>query len=460
VTSLDDETRATHAIPEQPSRETPPRAAALGGRSRLLLGDVRIPRTGPADPTDRDAWLLRESWDDHRTQLAARPAGGLWLVDVLEAAELAGCGGGFFPTARKWRAALTRPRGATVVANASESEPISAKDATLLRQRPHLVLDGLALACETLGAARAVVWLHADDVVTRLVVEDAIFERRRAGLPEHDVEVVTGPDSYVAGESSAIEQALSGGPALPLFRGFGPNARDRADRPATVVHNVETLARAALLAHEAAQVGPGQRPSLATGPAHQSVIVTVLTNADRRVMEVPASATIEQVARVAGCAEIPAAVLLGGFGGVWVSPREVGDVAITEPALRAVGATLGAGIVAPLPAHACGVAETAAIAAYLSDSSARQCGPCLFGLESLASRLDELRLGRVRRSVLRRIADDLQAVSGRGACSHPDGATRLIASALDAFAGDFAAHADGRPCDVARSVYIPVPAVS
>ena len=45
-----------------------------------------------------------------------------------------------------------RPRPLTVVANGAESEPVAAKDGTLLRQRPHLVIDGLLLAAEALGA--------------------------------------------------------------------------------------------------------------------------------------------------------------------------------------------------------------------------------------------------------------------------------------------------------------------
>jgi NADH:ubiquinone oxidoreductase subunit F (NADH-binding) len=385
-----------------------------------------------------------------------RPPGRPWIVDVLSAAELAGCGGGFFPAARKWQAALARPAGPTVVANAAESEPISAKDATLLRQRPHLVLDGLALAAETLHAARVVMWLHADDVVTRLVVEDAIAERRLAGEAEPGVELVIAPSTYVAGESSSVEQALAGGPALPTFRGFGPNSRARMDRPATVVHNVETLARVADLADRAVRASP-EWPAELVRLSRQSTIVTVLTSIDRRVVELAAPATVADAIRAAGWVGATDAVLLGGFGGVWANVRRLGRVALAEPTLRAEGATLGAGILAPVPTGACGVAETAEIVGYLAASSAGQCGPCLFGLASLAARLDELRLARSRRSALRRIGEDLDAVRRRGACSHPDGATRMIASALDVFADDFAAHASGRPCETRQAAFIPVP---
>ena len=47
-------------------------------------------------------------------------------------------------------------------------------------------------------------------------------------------------------------------------------------------------------------------------------------------------------------------------------------------------------------------------------------------------------------------------VRGRGACRHPDGAARLVASALSVFARELAAH-DGRSCRAGGRAAIPVP---
>jgi NADH:ubiquinone oxidoreductase subunit F (NADH-binding) len=50
-----------------------------------------------------------------------------------------------------------------------------------------------------------------------------------------------------------------------------------------------------------------------------------------------------------------------------------------------------------LPADTCGVRETSNILAYLAAESARQCGPCMFGLPAIATDFAELARGRARR---------------------------------------------------------------
>ena len=78
------------------------------------------------------------------------------LISDIEAAGLTGRGGAAFPVHRKLRAVLEaadkRRKAPTVIANGAESEPASDKDATLLWLAPHLVLDGLQLAAEAVGA--------------------------------------------------------------------------------------------------------------------------------------------------------------------------------------------------------------------------------------------------------------------------------------------------------------------
>jgi NADH:ubiquinone oxidoreductase subunit F (NADH-binding) len=424
-------------------------------RSQLLLAPARIARTGPATPLDRIEPHVTESRLEHLSRIGPRMPGGLWLIAALQQAQLTGHGGGHFPVARKWRSVLGAP-DLTVVANGAESESLSAKDATLLRQRPHLVLDGLHCALETVGARRGVVWLHESDPFTRRVVEHAIEERRSASVTEAETKVVVGPDTYLAGEASAIVQGLSGGPVLPTYR--GTRARSfRAEHPTALVHNVETLARVALVTRE--RNLERSEPSECCPSAPRSTLVTVLTPIDRQVVELSSTSTLQAVlSRTTWLGpQRPKSVLLGGFGGMWAPWTAASGLELNERAMRRRGLTLGPGVVAPFPEDICGVAETARIIGYLAASSAHQCGPCIFGLSAMASSLESLRTGSARRGELHRLRGDLKAVEGRGACHHPDGAARLVATALEAFSSDFDMHTEGRPCAFTHTQAVPIP---
>jgi NADH:ubiquinone oxidoreductase subunit F (NADH-binding) len=95
----------------------------------------------------------------HLERYGALPLGrgaGPRLMTGVERAGLTGRGGAGFPAGRKMRAVAGGARGragpAVVVGNGVESEPASGKDAMLLSQSPHLVLDGIAAAAAAVGA--------------------------------------------------------------------------------------------------------------------------------------------------------------------------------------------------------------------------------------------------------------------------------------------------------------------
>lgn len=392
-----------------------------------------------------------------------RPAA---LIDLVGRAGLTGRGGAAFPTAAKMRAvaggglnAGQRGRfagrgGAVVVANAAESEPASAKDVTLLGRSPHLVLDGIALAAAAVSAGEA--YLCVSGAVTGLAaeLERAVADRQRAGIDQVPVRVTEIPHGYVSSEESALVHHLNGGPAVPTFVPPRPFDRGVHGRR-TLVNNAETLAHMALIG----RYGADWFRAIGTPEAPGSALFTVCGAVARPgVYEAALGTPVGELLELAGGARQPVqAILAGGYFGGWL-PAAATGLPATAGDLRNAGACIGSGVVAALPAAACGLAETARLARYLAAESAGQCGPCLNGLPAIAATVEEIAFRGGGARAHQTLTQLISLVEGRGACHHPDGAARLVASALRVFAEDLRRHRSG-PCRNTRApAVLPVPA--
>jgi NADH:ubiquinone oxidoreductase subunit F (NADH-binding) len=399
---------------------------------------------------------------DHERQYGPLPLWGTAgrrrsgrLIDIVDAAGLTGRGGAGFPTGRKMRSVASGPGSAVVVANGAEGEPASCKDRLLLTRLPHLVLDGITLAAHAVGAREACLCVHGQETGLLDALDDAVAQRREAGLDPAPIRVTGIPGRYVASEQSSIVQYLNGGPAKPTFSPPRPHQRGVHGRP-TLVNNVETLAHLALIA----RFGDRWFRGIGLPSAPGSTLVTVSGAVARPgVYEIEMGTPAGQVVMLAGGpAEHPAALLVGGYFGAWLRAETAWPVPMCHAALKAAGGAMGAGMVIVLPVSSCGLAETARVLRYLADETAGQCGPCMFGLPALADAMAELAYHGGRRRALERVASLAGLVAGRGACRHPDGAVQLARSALRAFEADAVRHDHRGPCPgVARAPLLPVP---
>lgn len=404
-----------------------------------------LPRVLPPVPV-RDLRTHEETYGRPRLR-------GKALIGEVERSGLTGRGGAAYPMGRKLHSVRERAglRGAVVIANGMESEPASAKDASLLARAPHLVLDGIALAAEATSARAAYLCVRRQAQVDALAA--AVAERD--GYDPVPVQLTLVPERYVASAESSLVRYINGGPALPGFTPPRPFERGVRGRP-TLVSNVETLANLALISRH----GAGWFRSAGTVSAPGSALVTV-SGAVRRpgVFEIAYGMPLRDVLALAGgSGELGGvqAVLSGGYFGTWL-PGTALDVPAAPDALRAAGASFGAGIFLVLPAGGCGLAETARVVRYLAGHSAGQCGPCLNGLPAIADALEQVAFGaggsrgtHAHAQALRWLHELFGLVEGRGACHLPDGVARLAASALRVFADDVRRHERG-PCPAARS---------
>jgi NADH:ubiquinone oxidoreductase subunit F (NADH-binding) len=371
----------------------------------------------------------------------ASGAGARALFGEVARSGLTGRGGAGFPTAAKLELLARQRRRGLLLVNAMEGEPASGKDAVLLGRSPHLVLDGAQVAAALSGAEGIVVCVAAEDPAGAGAIRRAVAERERRRLDLLPVRLEQPPGRYAAGEESALADWVGGGRGLPAFRPDKSVPLSVRRRPA-LVQNAETMAQLALVARHGADWFRTAGLPDAPGTALVTLCGAVPSPG---VVEVELGTPLAAVLELGGWQGRPQGVLLGGYGGAFLGGDDL-DVAYAPGPLAARGAGVGAGIVGVVPEGACGVAETARIVAYLAGQSAGQCGPCTFGLPALAQDLDVLTRGATDRRLLERLETRLGLVEGRGACRLPDGAVRLVRSALVAFGDDVAAHARRRPC--------------
>ena len=174
----------------------------------------------------------------------------------------------------------------------------------------------------------------------------------------------------------------------------------------------------------------------------------------RGVYEIALGTPLEDLLTQAGGPTEPLrAVLMGGYFGTWLDASTARGLRLLDADLFPHRASLGARAVVALPEGACGLVETARVAHYLARESAGQCGPCVHGLEAIAGSM--IRLARREHHDLGPLARWVEQMRGRGACKHPDGSARFVASALDVFADEVGLHLRGR-CSGANRAVLPI----
>jgi NADH:ubiquinone oxidoreductase subunit F (NADH-binding) len=402
----------------------------LTNRRRLLLTD-------DAGRVDAESWRP-QPLSAHRREFPA--AGACGLIEEIDRAGLRGRGGAAFPTATKWRSVAGAGRPGVVVANGEEGEPLSFKDRYLLLRRPHLVLDGLLLAREALGAARAIVYVSS--AAGRAAVERALDERADA-----DVEVVCVEPAYVAGEETAVVAAIEGDRPVPRAK---PPRPDQAgvDGLPTLVQNVETLAHVAWIRRHGAEAfraaGTPEEPG--------TFLVTVGRAGGAPFLhEAEAGLTLAEVLAPTGIDPRDVrAVLAGGyFGGLLTEDAVHGP--LSDRSLRALGSGLGCAAFTVLGHDDCPVEAAAAVLRYFARASSGQCGSCVRGTAAMADAVERLRDGEADDDDVANLRRWSAGLRGRGACALLDGAATAAASLLTNFAEVVDDHRAGTCARCARA---------
>jgi len=371
------------------------------------------------------------------------------VIREVAASRLLGRGGAAFPTAKKWEAVhLQRQllkenpnRRHYVICNADESEPGTFKDRVLMEGDPFSIVEGMTIAALATGAQTGYIYLRGEYPLAAERIAHALDTAAKNGLLgknilgkglDFEIELRRGAGAYICGEETALFNSIEGYRGEPRNKPPFPTQAGLFRQP-TAVNNVETLANVPLILRE----GGAAFASTGTPDSSGTRLFCLCGHITRPgVYEVAMGTTLRELIELAGGVSGNGklqAVLLGGAAGSFVSPQEL-DTPLTFAGTRAIGATLGSGVVMLFDNSIDLRKILLRIAGFFRHETCGQCVPCRVGVVRQQEALERLMNGKPLKSAADEVAmlrEMAQAMRDASICGLGQTASSALESALD-----------------------------
>jgi NADH-quinone oxidoreductase subunit F len=380
------------------------------------------------------------------------------VVREVTESDLGGCGGGGFPTGRKWQAMPSRtkrPGTRYFIVNADEMEPGTFKDRLLLEGDPHQLIEGIILSAYAMEADTAYIFIRGEYVRAIALLTAAVAEAEAAGLLGKNIlsssfnlsiHVHAGAGRYICGEETALLNSLEGKRAIPRAKPPLPMTSGLWGRP-TVVNNVETVCNIPhIIRHGAAwyrTLGrngvPGTKIFGVSGRVQKPGVFEL-------PMGTPMRELIEDHAGGMKPGYTLRAVLPGGASTGFILEPDL-DVAMSFPAMAAIGNRLGTGTAIVLDDRTCPIGFIANLQHFFAQESCGWCAPCRDGLPWVEQTLKSIEAGAGKPSDLALLSEMTENLGpGRTFCALAPGAMASLQTGLMFFKDEFENHIYARAC--------------
>jgi NADH:ubiquinone oxidoreductase subunit F (NADH-binding) len=321
------------------------------------------------------------------------------VLDEVKNSGLRGRGGAAFPTGVKWGFLSGNPAPEKyVLCNCEEGDPGAFNDKAVLESDPHTLLEGLILAGYATNSSKGYIFVRQGHYEPINAARKAIADAYEAGLLgenilgsefNYDAEVALTGDSYVAGEETALMEAIEGKRSQPRYRPPFPAAAGLWGKPSNI-NNVKSLS----FVPQIIARGGDWFKSVGTESSAGTAMLCLSGNIARPgLYEVPMGMTIRAVLEDVGGGEpngkkIKVLQTGGPLGGVL--GEEAFDVEIDFDAMSKAGAILGSGGIIVGNEDVNVVDLTRALVAFNQFESCGKCFPCRLGTTHLEETLDRV----------------------------------------------------------------------
>ena len=321
------------------------------------------------------------------------------VVEEVKNSGLRGRGGAAFPTGVKW-SFLAPNKAATkyVLCNCEEGDPGAYNDKGILETDPHTLVEGLILNGYATNSNKSYVFIRQGHDIPINAIERAIKEAYDNGILgenilgsnfSFDMEVSLTGDSYVAGEETALMEAIEGKRSTPRFKPPFPAASGLWKKP-TNINNVKTISYVPEIIKNGSEWFKGTGTEKSTGTA----IVCLSGHINRPGMyEIPMGMTINDVLENIGGGsnsetDIKMLQTGGPLGGVL--GKEAFSTKIDFDEMAKSGAILGSGGIIVCDDSVSVVVLIRNLVAFNQFESCGKCFPCRLGNTHMYDVLDRL----------------------------------------------------------------------
>ena len=367
-------------------------------------------------------------------------------LEQVKESGLRGRGGAAFSTGVKW-SFLAGNKSAVkyVLCNCEEGDPGAFNDKGILESDPHMLLEGLIICGYSTGSSNGHIFIRDGHEIpvenSRKAVEDAykmgILGKDIMGTGfNFDVEVSLTGDSYVAGEETALMEAIEGKRSMPRFKPPFPAVSGLWGKPSNI-NNVKTLAYVPYIINK----GFNEYKKIGTKTSSGTAIVCLSGHIARPGMyEVEMGMTISDVLEKIGGGsstnkEIKLLQTGGPLGGVL--GKEGFDVEIDFDAMSKSGAILGSGGIIVGDDSTDVVDLIRNLVAFNQFESCGKCFPCRLGNTHMLDILNRICNSMPNENDLKIIAKIGASMKTGSLCGHGQLGYNPISSAIKYFDEEF-----------------------
>ena len=359
--------------------------------------------------------------------------GSDFIVEEIKSSQLRGRGGAGFPAGLKW-SFMPKDSGKPhyLVVNADESEPGTCKDREIMRNDPHLLLEGCLVAGFAMHANACYIYIRGEYYSEASNLQKAIDEAYANNLIgknacgsnwDYDIYLHRGAGAYICGEETALLESLEGKKGQPRLKPPFPAGAGLYGCPTTVT-NVETIAVAPTIIRKGASWfnSLGRENNTGTKIFSISGHVNNPCNVEEE-MGIGLKELIETHAGgVIGGWDNLLAVIPGGAS-VPLIPKSICDtVKMDFDSLKEVQSGLGTAAVIVMNKSTDIVDAICRLSHFYKHESCGQCTPCREGTGWMFRMMEKMVKGDAKVNDIDKLLDVTKQIEGHTICALGDAA--------------------------------------